>query len=189
MNSKLRPWDVLDSRDVYVAEPWMTVSVQQVRLPDGTVIDDYHQIKLGEFTVVFAQTSDGKILVERQYKHGLGRVTLTLPAGSINKGEDPLVAAQRELLEETGYRSDNWKPLGTYVPHGSYGCGKAHLFKASAVYQVAAPESGDLEEMEILLMEPAEVVKSISQGDVELLGTMSTILLATHPLMNGDGVS
>lgn len=183
IDKQLLPWQVLENRDVYVAEPWMTVSIQRVKLPNGTEIEDYHKINLGEFSVIFAETPDGKVLVERQYKHGLGRVTLTLPAGAIHKFETPLEGAKRELLEETGYKSDNWKSLGSYVAHGSYECGKAHLFKASQVYQVSEPNSGDLEDMEILQMTPDEVVRTISQGDVELLGTMSTILLATHPLL------
>ena len=94
-NTKLEPWEVLKSSVVFAAEPWIKVLKQAVRLPTGAVIDDYHHIVLGEFSLVFAQTTDGSVIVERQYKHGVGKVGLVLPAGSIEPGEDPLAATHR----------------------------------------------------------------------------------------------
>ena len=61
--------------------------------------------------IVFAQTSSGKVIVERQYKHGIGKVSLTLPAGAVEDSEQPLAVAQRELKEETGYTSKDRRPL------------------------------------------------------------------------------
>ena len=181
--SRLQPWEVLKNQELFVAEPWIKLSVQQVRLPDGRVVNDYYQIRLPEFTVIFAQTAGGGVIMERLYKHGVGEVSLVLPAGLIENGEDPLAAAQRELLEETGYTSDDWQPLGSFVEHGSYGCGKAHLFVARNAQQVADPDSGDLEDMEIILMKPEDVVNAICNGDVALLGTVAVIALATNPLL------
>lgn len=128
--SRLQLWETRKNQKLFVAEPRIKLSVQQVCLPGGRVVDDYYQIRLAEFTVIFAQTTDGKVIVERQYKHGVGKVNLVLPAGVIEDGEDPLAAAQRELLEETGYTSDDWQPLGRFVVHDNYGCGRAHLFMA-----------------------------------------------------------
>jgi len=181
--SKFQPWEILKSQELFVAAPWIELSVQQVCLPDGRVIDDYYQIRLPEFSAVFAQTSDRRVIMERQYKHGVGHCTLVLPAGIIQEGEDPLVGAQRELLEETGYTSNDWQLLGSFVAHGSYGCGKAHLFLARNAERVAAPNSGDLEEIEIVLMKPEEVVEAIHRGDIALLGTVAAIALATNPLI------
>ena len=85
------------------------MSVQEVKLPNGRVVTDYFQVKLPEYSVIFAQTGDGMVAVERQYKHGLGWVSLTLPAGAIEKGEEPLDAAKRELLEERGCQCEDWE--------------------------------------------------------------------------------
>ena len=84
---ELKPWQVISSREVFVAEPWIKIDSQHIRLPDGGIVDDYHQIRLQDFAAVFAETPDGQIVVERQYKHGVGMVTLVLPAGAIEKGE------------------------------------------------------------------------------------------------------
>ncbi len=186
MQNRATHWEILDERYVYKAPPWIQVSVQQVRLPDGQIIDDYHQIQLPEYVVVFAQTSAGDVIVERAYKHGAGKVCLNLPAGLIEAGETPLETAQRELLEETGYVSDEWRPLGSFVQHGNYGCGKAHLFAAKSARRVAQADSGDLGEAEILLLRPAEIVNAFKTGQVALLGIATAFALATNPLFSSE---
>jgi ADP-ribose pyrophosphatase len=155
--------------------------VQQIRLPDGRLIDNYYQFKMPDYVIVFAQTSTGKVIVERQYKHGIGKVSLTLPAGAIEDGEQPLAAAQRELMEETGYASKDWRALGSFVLHGSHGCGNAHIFVVRDAHRVTEPNSGDLEEMQIILMRPSDLLESIRTGDVASLGTAATIAMATNP--------
>ena len=55
---RLEPWETLKNQELFVAEPWIKLSVQQVRLPAGRVVDDYYQIRLPEFTVIFAQMTD-----------------------------------------------------------------------------------------------------------------------------------
>ena len=180
-NPGLTPWEVLDSREIFVADPWIKLSVDQVLLPEGRIVDDYYQIKLTDYAVVFAQTAQGNVLALRLYKHGVGKVCLVLPAGSVEAEEQPLASAQRELLEETGYCSDDWESLGSYVVNGNYGCGQAHLFVARNAQQIAEPDSGDLETMEVILMRPAEILEAVRQGEVAGLGTVAAIALAMNP--------
>ncbi|SVE13559.1 uncharacterized protein METZ01_LOCUS466413 [marine metagenome] len=184
----LQKWETLQKKDVFVAEPWIKVATLQVRLPDGRVVDDYHQIELGDYAVVYALTEDGSVIVERQYKHGIGKVTLVMPAGRIEPGEAPLEAAQRELLEETGYSADRWDLLGNFAINGNYGCGNAHIFMAQGARLVTEADSGDLEEIEVLLMDPVELTKSVRKGGIDLLGTAATVALATNHLI-GMGIA
>ncbi|HOX58941.1 MAG TPA: NUDIX hydrolase [Candidatus Paceibacterota bacterium] len=178
---QLKPWQVLDSREVFQAPPYIRVIRQRVRVSDGRVVDDYHQVQMTDFVLVVASTADGHILMERQYKHGIGDVTLVVPAGTISPGEDPLAAAQRELLEETGYAAEDWRRIGSFVAHANYGCSKAYVFAARKARAVAAPKSGDLEEMEILLLRPEEIYAAIRAGQVKALSAAAAITLATHP--------
>ena len=145
------------------------------------MVNDCHQLSMPEYTVVFAETDDGRVIVERQYRHGIGEVTLMLPAGLKEEGEEPVQAAQRELLEETGYAAREWKQLGSFVPNSNYGCGKAHLFHAHAAYRVKEPNAGDLEEIEILLMTPEELLQAVRSGEVLSMSVAAAIAMATNP--------
>ena len=179
----LKPWQVLDSREVYQAPPYIRIFRQKVRVSDGRVVDDYHQVQFMDFVMMVASTADGQILMERQYKHGIGGETLVVPAGTISPGEDPLATAQRELLEETGYTAEDWRSVGSFVTHANYGCSRAYLFTAQKARAVAAPKSGDLEDMEILLLRPEELYAAIREGQVRSLSAAAAIALATHPAL------
>ncbi|MFA6561746.1 MAG: NUDIX hydrolase [Verrucomicrobiia bacterium] len=177
-DEQLLPWQVLESRKVFAAPPWIRLSRQRIRLPDGRVVDDFHYIHLTDYAIVVAQTPDGRFILERQYKHGVGKVCLTLPAGGVAEGEDPLRAAQRELLEETGYEADSWQCLGRYACNANYGCGNAHIFTARNARRIAEPDSGDLEEMEIVLLEKEELRRALHDGRIAALGAVAAVALA-----------
>lgn len=181
-NQTLLPWQTLKTQDVFTAKPWMRISVEQVLLPDGRVIDDYYQMELIDCAIIFAQTEDGRVIMERQYKHGVRKVTLTLPTGGVNKGEEPLEAAQRELQEETGYVSEDWCCLGRFVQLSNQGGGILNVFRARKAKQVSQPKPSDLEEMDIVLMKVKELIEAIGNGEISVLNSMASILLATHPL-------
>ena len=179
------PWKVLKTSEVFSAEPWLALSVQQVRVPDGRIIDDFYQLALPDFTLVFATTPSGEIIMIRQYKHGAKRTSLTLPGGLVEKGEDPEEAAKRELLEETGYQAESWQSLGSYVVNGNRGCGKGHFFMAAGAKPVQEPESGDLETMEIELLSREQIAEALRSGEVMLLNHAAVIALA----MMAEGAS
>lgn len=143
---KLRPWRILRAERVFTAEPWIEVSRQHVELPGGRIVDDYHRIELTDFALIVAETPDHRLLILRQYRHGVGKVSLSLPADAIVPNEDPLAAACRELLEETGYVASRWRKLGRFVCNANYSCGHAHIFTAKNARRVAQPKSDNLEE-------------------------------------------
>ena len=177
-------WEVLKNDLIYEALPWIKLSVQQVRLPSGKVVDSFHRVKMPEYAVVVARTSDGRIIMERQYKHGVGKVSLMLPGGLIEPGEEPIAAAKRELEEETGYVGDDWQSLGCFVANGNYGCGKAHIFNAENAMKAHEPNSGDLEDMEIVLIQPEDVLRVFCNGEVVVLSAAAAIAMATNPFLN-----
>ena len=100
-------WKTLSSEYV-VKEPWMTVRKDKLLLPDGRVKDDYWSLEYPDWINVIATTKDGHYIFERQYRHGLDCVAWEIPAGVIEKGEEPLAAARRELMEETGFGGGEW---------------------------------------------------------------------------------
>lgn len=176
----LSEWKTLASRELLSAPPWVRVSVEEVRLPSGRVVSDFYQVALPDFALVVPQTADGRIVTLRQYKHGVKRVSTMLPAGLLQEGEAPLMCAQRELLEETGYSSPRWHPLGTFVVDGNRGCGQAHLFAALEARKSAEPQIDELEPLEVRLARPADVVQGVARGEMVALAHVAALMLALN---------
>ncbi len=175
---EVKPWRLLAREEKFAVPGRMKIAVDRVELPDGRVIDDYWRVELFDHVVIVAATSDGRLICERQYKHGAGRVGLTLPAGHIDGAEPPLLAAQRELLEETGYGGGEWVALGDCVVSATQYASRAYFFRATGVTLKQLPASGDLEEMEIVLLSPDEVRAAIKGGEFLVAGDLAALLLA-----------
>lgn len=173
--SRHRPWTVLDSRDLLDADPFLKVRVETVELPDGRRVDDYYQFDMPSFACIFAETGDGRIVVYRQYRHGPRQVGLVFPGGHLSPGEDPLTAAKRELLEETGLESDHWTDLGRYMVNANQGGAWSHMYRATGCRRVAEPLSDDLEDTEILLLTRAELLAAIGRGEIHLLTQIALV--------------
>jgi ADP-ribose pyrophosphatase len=171
-------WVVLDRSELIDAPPWLNLSVEKVRIAGGRIIDDYYHLDIPDFVVVYAETLSQEVIAIRQYKHAVGYVCLTLPGGQVAMNEDPVVAIKRELLEETGYEAAHWKHLGSYIVNGNLGCGKGHFYKASDARKVSEPNSGDLEEMNIQLLNRSELILAVQSGDVALLNHAAIINMA-----------
>ena len=175
-------WKTRSSEVLLVRPPWFEVSVEEVELPGGKIVSDYHQIHMPHFTAVFAVTQDQNIMVMRCYRHAVGEVTLTMPGGMLEAEEDPIAGIKRELLEETGYIANEWQSLGTFLGNSTRGCGTYHLFFARGAHQIQPPDSGDLEEMELLLWKKSDVETAIEKGKVKSLGVITMLLLGLRCL-------
>jgi ADP-ribose pyrophosphatase len=175
----MEDWITLRRRELVDARPWLRLWAEDVRLPDGRVIDDFQRVEMPDYVVIVALTTEGTVVVERSYKHGPRRVCLSLPAGYVEADEDVLLAAQRELREETGHAGDTWTHLGSFTVDGNRGCGAAHLFLARETRLVALPNAGDLEEMEIITMAPQDALMALRRGDFPLLPMATALSLAS----------
>ncbi|MBM3878709.1 MAG: NUDIX hydrolase [Verrucomicrobia bacterium] len=180
-SAELSAWATLDRRAVYEAPPFVRLSVERVRLPDGRVIEDYHRIVKPDYALVVPQRADGRILLVRQYKHGVGAVGLYPPGGYVAPGESPLQAAQRELLEETGHVAGRWRSLGAYTADANHGCGRAHFFAAEELRCADTPRSGDLEAMELVFLTPQGLLEAMTRGEINALGAATGLALALLP--------
>ena len=103
----MKPWRTIERRVEFSGGPIREIAKETVLLPDGRIIPDFYTARMGDYALVYAVTVEGTVLMLRQYKHGVRRVCLTFPGGYVAPGEDPAVAAERELLEETGYRGSH----------------------------------------------------------------------------------
>ena len=171
-------WLTLGERELLRVGRRLRVVEQHIRLPNGLEVRDYLRFTGMPYVTVVAQIPDGRLICERQYKHGPGRVILTLPAGALEPDEEPLEAARRELLEETGYVSDGWHRLATHYTHANAGGSLSHAFIARDCRKIAEPSSDDLEEMAIELKTFPEVLKCLSLGDMPLAADGAALIQA-----------
>ncbi len=174
----MRRWRTLARSVLLSRPPWLEVTAERVELHDGTVVEDFLQLRTRDFVMVVAWTEDDRALLVRSYKHGVRRVSLALPAGYIEPDEAAADAAKRELLEETGYAAAAWTPLGSYVVDGNYGMGTEHVFLARGARKVQEPDSGDLEEIELVLVTRGALVAALRSGEVAQLASAAAIALA-----------
>ena len=108
------------------------VRLDRVRLPDGGEATREYVVHPGAVLIV-PVLPDGRLVLERQFRYPIGRVMLEFPAGKIDPGEEPLATAQRELLEETGYRAAHWEWLARIHPIISYSTERIDIFLATGL--------------------------------------------------------
>jgi ADP-ribose pyrophosphatase len=124
---------------------------------------------------------DPWVVVERQYRHAAGRFLWELPAGKLEPGEDPLLGAQRELAEETGYRAKKWKPLVEYYASPGFLGESMKVFVAEGLVAGDAHPDDD-EHIAFRLVKLSELVKLIEKGAILDGKTLSAVLLYARSL-------
>jgi len=164
-------WQVLESEQLLDFSPWLRVIRQNVRLANGATIPNYLLTPSRDYSMIVALTDDDHVLVVRQYKHGPERVLYDLPAGYLETpDEDPLAAAQRELLEETGYQAAHWVSLGAYYLDTNRSATRAHFFLATGLQAVAAQNLDDTEMLTHHLIPRAQILPLLQSGEMPGLG-------------------
>ncbi|MDD5300605.1 MAG: NUDIX hydrolase [Gallionella sp.] len=150
----------LDTAVVYEGN-FMQVRKDSVRLPDGGVSSREYIVHPGAVAVL-AMLDNGNLVMERQFRYAPQREFIELPAGKIDHGEDILLTAQRELLEETGYVASEWIHLATVWPCIGYADERMEYFLARGlVHQGRNLDDGEfLEVFELSLTEALEWIRS-----------------------------
>lgn len=151
------------SRKELINTPFILVENRSYTLPDGSDLNDYTMVVEANGVSVVAQTTDGKIVLVRQFRTAPGAVSLDLPGGRVEKNEDPLPSAQRELQEETGYTSNNWSFLGTVQPSPHRLQSTIFVYLAKGCEKVADKQEDATEFLETVLVEKQELEKLIRE--------------------------
>lgn len=184
----MKPWKTL-SRTI-VLQPdngrFLTVEEHAVELPDGRIIDDWSWLETPSYINVVAETEDGRFICFRQTKYAVEGTSLAVVGGYIDEGEAPLIAAKRELLEETGYVADEWHALGQFAVDGNRGNGRAHFFLARGARWRQPIDADDLEEQALLLLTRGEMLAMLMDGECKALPWAANIALALLKLAELD---
>jgi ADP-ribose pyrophosphatase len=144
---------------------FLKVRKDQARMPDGSVSSREYITHPGAVAIL-ALLDNGKLIMERQFRYAPRREFIEIPAGKIDKGEDILLTAQRELLEETGYVAKEWIHLTTAWPCIGYADERLEYFLARGLsHQGRQLDEGEFLEVFELSME--EAIDWVRQGKID----------------------
>ena len=147
--------------------PIVNNRVDTVRTPDGK--ECVRQVvEHPGGVVILPILEDGRILLIEQWRYPLGRTLIEVPAGKLDPGEhaDPLKAAQRELLEETGYAADTWEPMHYIYTSPGFCDEKLYLYKATGLRKVAGQYGDEDEFIDVLTLTPEEAIAMVRTGAI-----------------------
>lgn len=174
-------WQVRSSSYV-IDSPYMRVRCDEVALPDGTVIDEYYVRESDGFTFVFPVTPGGTVVLTEQYRYGADDITIELPAGNVEPGEDPRRCAQRELLEETGYEAREFRLLGTYYAEPVRSRSRCIVYAALDARKVADQNLDATECIRAFEVSFDELRALVTDGRMNSLGSVAAALLGLRAL-------
>jgi len=120
-----------------------------------------------EWVNVVPITSTGEIVCVRQYRFGSEKIKTEIPGGVVDPGEEPLLAAQRELREETGYTTDDWTYLGSVEPNSAFLDNHCHHFLARNVRRTDKQELDSGEDIQVTEIPLPELVQQVASGEID----------------------
>ena len=166
MEEKEKAWKTVSSKYLF-RRPWLTVRCEDMLLPNGNHIPEYYILEYPDWVNTIAITKDGKFVFVRQYRPGLGRTSYELCAGVCDKEDaSPLVSAQRELWEETGYGKGNWQEYMVISANPSTHTNLTHCFLATDVEPIDHQHLEDTEDLSVHLLTFEEVKQLLENNEI-----------------------
>ena len=158
-----QPWEVIQSEQGPNLVLFQT-RYDWVRNPRNSKLMKAVILETRDWVNIVAVTPEKKVLVVKQFRFGVARTTVEIPAGIIEKGETHEQAAIRELKEETGFTADHWQYLGWFEANPAFLNNVCHAWLAFDVVKTDAPQLDDGEEISISELSLEEVRGEIEQG-------------------------
>lgn len=171
-------WKRLNRTTVYDSR-FMQMYVDEVQLPSGEVFDDYSVVTLPPGVIVIATDQDGKLILFREYKYAVDETVLMFPAGGVDGAETPVEAAKRELVEETGYTSDEAEYMTALTIYPSKVDHATHFVRIKNAKRVTGAVHEATETIgEIELVGPEQISELIQRGQFTTMFMIAAFALA-----------
>ena len=183
-------WEEISTEHI-IQDEWIDFRRYAYRFPDGSVFEPYYSYSRKDYVVIVASDTEGNYLCVRQYRQGIEEVTTEFPAGGIERtdgkeyggsgdisAEESLAAAKRELREETGYESDEWRHLLKVPSNATIADNYAHLFVARNCRKVSGQDLDDTEFLNVIKLSAQEIETLIAEEKFQQAVHIAAWLLA-----------
>ncbi len=163
---KIDPWRTLTRRSV-LETPIFEVGSASRQHPDRDTPSEFWWVSPPDWVNVVALTPEGEVVLVRQYRHGADAVTLEIPGGQLDAGEEPLVAAARELREETGFVCDSLEVIGAIEVNPAFMTNRCTTVLGRGARQTADQEFDEHEELAVELKSVGAFFEAIDSGEID----------------------
>jgi GNAT superfamily N-acetyltransferase/8-oxo-dGTP pyrophosphatase MutT (NUDIX family) len=183
-NDSNKKWTVLASEN-FIHRAHFNAFVEKVKLPDGKIYDNFYHLHFSPVVCIVAETTDGKLLLERQYRNAIHDMLTEIPAGVAEEGEQPVEAAKRELLEETGFSGGVWRQLAVEYAQGGVQDNKMYSFYAQGVEPTSSRHLDETEDIKVYQIDKEHVWQMLLSGEI-CQAPLATALWKYFALYGGE---
>jgi 8-oxo-dGTP pyrophosphatase MutT (NUDIX family) len=175
-------WKTIKSEYLF-KDMWFTVRKDTCERPDGKIVSPYYVYEFPTWVTAVAITEDGKVILERQYRHGLGETHFEIPGGCVDDTDQHYEEAiARELLEETGYSFNHFEYLGKISANPSTNNNWMHMYLATGGKKVKDQEFDDNEDIEVHLVSLDELKQMLRNNEIVQSMHVTAIMYALAKL-------
>ena len=158
-------WKKIASKKVF-EDRWFKARADACQFPDGRIIDPYYVVELPNWANAVVVTLNNEIVLVKQYRYPVDAVTLELPGGVINDGEDPMLAALRETQEETGYTSNQIQLICKTAPNPAINDNTAYFYLIENAVPTAHTNPDFFEDIEVVLYSKSDFIQLLQQNKI-----------------------
>lgn len=159
-------WKILSSEYLF-RDLWFKVRKDRCITPGGKIVDPYYVYEFPQWVTALALTEDNKVIMETQYRHGLGETGIEIPGGCVDDEDvDYEAAIRRELLEETGYTFETVEPLGITSANPSTNSNLMHMFLARGGKKTSHQQLDPNEEINVELLTIEELKELLRSNKI-----------------------
>lgn len=162
----MKKWSTKNRKEIMRAHVFKYETIESSS-PDGDKSGVFDIVSCLDWVNVVAISEEGQLILVKQYRHGTDEITLETPAGAIEKGEVPLAAAKRELEEETGYISNDWKDLGKVKVNPAFMTNTCHVYLADNCKDSGQQSFDPLEEIELERIDKSKISELIEGNRID----------------------